>query len=80
MRTTMTIKSQSKKGISAQLKQYYGKETYQIKFGKQSYGQGENTLTDHRSQQRIDNQRMQGKHQACKKCSGCGKGNPCPIL
>ena len=51
-----------------------------ISFGKKSYGQGENTLTDHRSQSRIDNRRLQGKHQACQKCSGCGKGMPCPVL
>ena len=51
-----------------------------ILFGRKSYGQGENTLTDHRSQIRIDNRRLQGKHLACQKCSGCGKGNPCPIL
>ena len=51
-----------------------------IVFGKQSYGQGENTLTDHRSQIRIDNCRLQGKHPACKTCPGCGKGKQCPIL
>ena len=50
-----------------------------ITFGKKSYGQGENTLTDHRSQIRIDDRRLQGKHPACLNCE-CGKGNPCPIL
>ena len=64
MRTTMQIKH----------------KPVTISFGKKSYGQGENTLTDHRSQNRIDDKRMQGKHAACSKCSGCGKGNPCPVL
>ena len=51
-----------------------------ISFGKKSYGQGENTLSDHRSQSRIDNRRIQGKHPVCKNCDGCGKGKSCPIL
>lgn len=52
-----------------------------ISFGRKSYGQGENTLSDHRSQKRIDNRRMQGKHPACKNCkTGCTGNNSCPIL
>ena len=45
MRTTMQIKH----------------KPIPISSGNQSYGQGENTLTDHRSQPRIDNRRMQDK-------------------
>ena len=63
MRTTMNIKH----------------KPVAISFGRKSYGQGENTLTDHRSQSRIDNRRMQGKHPACKSCK-CGEDRPCPVL
>lgn len=79
MRTTMIIEFRKRKKpeIEAEMKHYNPKP---IRFGCKSYGQGENTLTDHRSQNRIDNRRMQGKHQACKTCSGRGKGNPCPII
>ena len=64
MRTTMQIKH----------------KPIPICHGKNSYGLGENTLTDHRSQKWIDDRRFKGKHPACSKCSGCGKGNPCTIL
>jgi hypothetical protein len=51
-----------------------------IEFGVNSYGLGEMTLSDYGHKRRMDNRKFKGKHPACKACSGCGKGNPCPIL